>query len=500
MGNRDTAIRARAFATAALLTLGGAFARAEFLAVYGGPTYDAPTGSGFTEPWVPRQQQGVNDLGTSVLHATKYSGNTHLGRRALRWDASGAPAVELGHLGTSAAGVTHVEAAAVSAGGTVVGFANKFAGTNFLGPRAARWEPGVTSATELGHLGTDIVGFTSAGAFAVNAGGTAVGYASVHTTDGGLGTRAVRWVAGATAATELGHIGTASNGFTSASALAVNDAGTAVGEASKYSGSTFLGKRAVRWGADGVSATELDHLGINPAGTNASALAVNRSGTTVGYAQKYHGATWLGERAVRWDASGTAATELGHLGPNTSGFALARALAVAPDGTAVGYAHKYNGFNDLRMRAVRWNANETVATELPHFGTTAAGLTEGGAFAINASGIAVGFANRYTAGGTFIGIRAMLWRADGTAVDLNDFIDPLGGWELTRADSISDTNFVAGVGYFDPDGAGPAAGYSRSYLLDATAAIPEPAPLALTPIACLSLFLSRMRPRWRGRR
>jgi hypothetical protein len=69
---------------------------------------------------------------------------------------------------------------------------------------------------------------------------------------------------------------------------------------------------------------------------------------------------------------------------------------------------------------------------------------------------------------------AVLWKSDGVAIDLNTLIDPGSGWILNFAYGISDTNWVSGVGLFDPDGAGPLGAYDRAFLLDVSSAVPEP--------------------------
>ena len=95
----------------------------------------------------------------------------------------------------------------------------------------------------------------------------------------------------------------------------MNAAGTAVGYAEKYVGGIDKGDRAVRWDASGTVATELGNLGTDSSGyTNVYACAVNASGTAVGNANKYVSGDYMGQRPVRWDASGTAATELGQPG------------------------------------------------------------------------------------------------------------------------------------------------------------------------------------------
>jgi hypothetical protein len=88
----------------------------------------------------------------------------------------------------------------------------------------------------------------------------------------------------------------------------------------------------------------------------------------------------------------------------------------------------------------------------------------------------------------------VLWGADGKAINLNTLIDPAGGWTLSEARTISDTNFVAGVGLFDPDGGGPVTAYHRFFVLDASAAIPEPTSLALLVVSGLTLVRRRPLP------
>jgi hypothetical protein len=87
----------------------------------------------------------------------------------------------------------------VNANDTVVGFVTKYSssGTN-LGHRAVRWDAGETAATELGNLGTDSNGITTGDAFAINASGIIVGHALANT-GGGKRPHAVAWDADAVA-------------------------------------------------------------------------------------------------------------------------------------------------------------------------------------------------------------------------------------------------------------------------------------------------------------
>jgi len=299
----------------------------------------------------------------------------------------------------------------------------------------------------------------------------------------------VRWDASGTAATELGDLGTDGAGQTWALAFGINDAGTAVGYARKYVDGAYMGSRAVRWDASGTAATELGNLGTDASGAAfAEALHINPAGTAVGRAYKYVDGTFMGDVAVRWEAAGTAATELGNLGTDASGQAYAYPEAMNDAGTVVGGSGKYVGAADMGIRAVRWDASGTAATELGNLGTDASGYAEGWALAINNAGAAVGFAGLYV-GGTYIGQRAVYWGLDGAAVDLSDLIDPSGGWTLWSATDISDTDWITGWGSFDPDGPGGLDAYPRAFLLQ----IPEPCTLGLLSAAALAAMLSRRR-------
>jgi len=474
---------------AAVLAIAPA-AQAGYIEVYGSPTYDPDTARGFyTSVMSAAPGSCVNNTGTAVGYSWKWANHYPLGHRGVRWYGDGTTATALGDLGTDGIGATYITAVAVNDANTAVGYAAKYVDGGKRGYRAVRWDSGGTAATELGHLGTDPAGHTNASATAVNDANTAVGYARryVEGSYGGLGTRAVRWDGGGTAATELGHLGT-DNGETYARANAVNNANTAVGYAHIYGDGNYLGRRAVRWGGGGTAATELDHLGTKANGeTYARAVAVNDVNTAVGSAEKFVDGVYLGPRAVRWESGGTAATELDHLGTYPSGDTYARALAVNDANTAVGYAYKNVDGIHLGHRAVRWDGGGTAATELGHLGTDAAGHTKAHAYAVSDANTAVGYAWTFV-DGSYAGDHAVMWGPDGGAVDLNTLIDPDVEWTLTQAKAISENGlWIAGVGMFDPDGAGPWVPYERLWVMQ----IPEPGAVTLLALGALALIRRR---------
>jgi hypothetical protein len=447
---------------AALVLAGPSLASAQYLNIYGSPTYDQTTQTGYQTN--SNLYPAISGVGVAVSTQYKSIGGTDAGPRAVYWDASGF-ATELGTLGTDGSGHTYVGVGAVNTAGVIVGSAHKYSGGADLGTRAVRWDAS-GSAMELGNLGTNSSGVTYGGANAVNITGVAAGYAEKFSGDADFGSRAVRWDASGTIATELGGINADAFPY-SAVALAINNAGTAVGYSDEHDGSgNHIGSRAVRWDASGTAATELGNLGSDGfTSTHSEASAINSAGTAIGFAVKISGGALFGVRAVRWDASSTAATELGNLG-TYNGFTATKVYAINDAGTAVGYSRKYDNFgNYLGLRPVRWNASGTAATELGNLGTDTSGSTISVAEAINAAGTTVGRAEKWN-GDTDLGSRAVLWQSNGTAIDLNTLINPASGWTLYDAQSISDTNWVAGWGAFDPDGAGPLASYGRMFLLD----------------------------------
>ncbi len=260
----------------------------------------------------------------------------------------GGPTFSPGPGGTAVSGS---DVTGVNNSGTVVGSAYRYDGSGApLGFRAVRWDGSGAPALELGNLGTDTGGFAQIHPAAINNAGAVVGSAPLYlTTSFNNGDRAVRWDSSDTGATLLGQLGPPTNIRFYSDAFAINDAGTAVGTAYKVLGqggsfSDYKGARAVRWNASGTAVTELGHLGTDSSGlTYATAYAINSAGVAVGNANKYTGSgAQLGYRAVRWNPGGTAATELGHLGTDLSGITYSSADAVNDAGIAVGAANKYD--------------------------------------------------------------------------------------------------------------------------------------------------------------
>jgi hypothetical protein len=460
---------------------------AAFVQVYGGPEYTSSTGTGYYSPHIVLGLPTfVNNSGVAAANTDKYISGAFVASVVARWDDSGASVLD----SVSSANFAN----AINNSGTVVGYAYKFDSGNSLGPRAVRWDGSGTSATELEHLGTSGTGYTESYAIDVNDGDSAVGFADKYISGTYYGERAVRWDSLGTSAIELGHLGTNSLGFTQAGASAVNSSNTIVGVANKYDSGTFVGQRAVRWDSSGTIATELGNLGTSISGyTQTYVLGINESGTAVGFSDKYDSGTLRYFRAVRWDGSATNATELGNLGTDDFGNSDSRAIALNDSGTAVGFAQTFDAGIHVSFHAVRWDGSGTTAEKLGKPRIDGFEYTDTFASDINNNNIAVGIA-------TTLGTdyredqRAVLWGINGHGIDLNRLIDPLSGWTLYEAHDISDTGWIGGLGAFDPDGPGGEEAYYRVYVMH----IPEPSSMLLLGLGGTTLLRLHRRGGKRG--
>jgi uncharacterized membrane protein len=432
-------------------------ASAAYITVHGGPSYTSPA-SAFAV---------VNDAGTAAATVSENNGpapgtNFLFPSRAFRWNASGAPPVELGNLGTYV-GSYSTRARAINNAGIIVGSASNTAG---VPDRPVRWDPSGTAATALQGIddnGTEPNFLLPGAAMAINDAGTAVGYTEHwaatynYTHD-----HAARWGPSGTAVTALGHPGNADLLYTTATAI--NNSGTIIG---------FGEGGGHRWDPSG---TQIQSL-------NGTPEAINDAGTVVGATYYY--------RAARWDAASATPTELDSLASGS----YARAWDINNAGTAVGTATSTSTGD--KLRAVRWDAGGVAVTELGTLSTLAYSYYV--AAHVNDAGAIVGTASddfffQYPQYPTTSTGRAIFWGLDGAAVDLNTLIDPQSGWTLTAAQGLSNTGWVVGTGTFDPDGPGGQAASDRMFLMQLPAAVPEPGALALLGLAIPAL-LRRCRPR-----
>jgi hypothetical protein len=451
-----------------------------FLPIYGAPT-TLPSGSAFHAEDISHTiVHWVNDTGTAVGYGARLnSDSTIADYRSTRWDATGSVNLELGANVPPFQGRISIFVQAMNNHGTAVGTVEELSPTwNNMGMRAIRWDTSGVP-TELGNLGVDIRGSSFFEANAINDVGVAVGHAATLDSSGMYfeGYHAVRWNALETTATDLGDLGDDSARAGSSIAYDINHAGTIVGYAGRFDAAgNSLGERPVRWDPGATSPTELPNSGHSPSGmAGGLASAINAAGTIVGYTAKFDAAgNNFGTRAARWDA-GRTLTELATLSTDATGKADVQAIAINDAGTVVGFGSNYAGGGYMAMR---WDSSG-AATNL---GTARDAFVRD----INNPGASVGT----------LGARAVLWpAATSTPVYLDTLVSPTSGWRLVEAESISDNGWIVGMGFYDPDGAGPEAAFAREFMIQVPAAAPEPQTHVLVLVTIAALAGTRCRRR-----
>lgn len=408
--------------------------------------------------------------------------------------------------GWTPAGFASSSAIAVNSSGLIVGSSELYTadGTRNLGGRAVYYDAGSSVAHQLTLPSsgfTDASGYGISSASAVSSTGVIVGFASQFNGDASLGNRAVRWDSKTGTGQVLDKLpGYSEWGDNNSSAVAVNAAGTAVGSGNSFSNNgQLLGFSAIRWEANTTQATALGHLGISTEGTySSSAAAINNAGTTVGQSSKYGSdGSYQGDRAVRWAANSTAAVELGSLSTNSEGQSFSAALAINNAGTTIGVAQQFGVDGaDLGNRAVRWSAGSTEATELQLLSVGPDGVSFSYAFSINAAGYIAGMANvTGTNSNSFYAgdVHAVIWAPDGEAIDLNTLLPADSEWMLQSAYSISDSGWVTGLALYQPAGESSDYAYARLFSMQLSLPVPEPTTYALFALGLASLAVLRRR-------
>lgn len=368
----------------------------------------------------------------------------------------------------------------VNNSGRSVGSADRFLSSNNRPAWGVSWSPAGLPDTVFDPFSNFSTQRSSA--LGINDAGVVVGAAQASTGSGSGSLVAARWLPGSSTPIALPTPGNQVSGFVSSLALGVNSGGAIVGWSNRYDDQgNYQGQFAVRWDADTYEMTPLDFIGANSTGiSSATAYAINDSGIAVGSATAYVAGIARGDRAVRWEADSTAATQLGVLNTNSAGASRSGAYALNNAGTIVGYSNFYNGNTFRGMRAVLWPAGSTVPVELAHRGLASNGSTEGLAAAINNHGQIVGTSLGYDSAGNVIPDGgAAYWDADGSVYGLASLVVNLDGWLLFEGRDISDSGYITGYGR-------DAAGNNSAFLL---IPIPEPPSLLLLAIGGLSLAL-----------
>jgi hypothetical protein len=446
-----------------------------FLTVHAGPSFDGTNGfvnPSFRQADSASRPQAswalLNNAGTAAW-ATDFVPLT-VNSFAFRFNPATGPPVRLSELAGPPITPTSVPLA-INAFGAVVGQSRDANGRG----RPVRWNAGSSTMALLSPLEHNVFLRPPEGqANDINDNQLAVGWSGKSHPEllNDVGNRAVRWDSSGSVF-ELENIssytvGSGAESYTvsTSEAYSINNVGMAVGYGTSYDAAGMShGNRAVRWDAAGV-ATELGHLGTGVSSfTNSAAWAINEAGVAVGFATKFD-ATGLndGQRALRWNAGSTMPIELQVLGTDPNGSTFSKAYTLNETGTAVGWLTKYDGQGvNQGDRAVTWNPSGQV-TELALLPSA----TSSKAFDISNSGVSVGSIV------TPSSAAAVYWTNAGSAVDLNALTAPTSGWRLEQALAVSDTGWITGIGKFDDGPGGAPEPYDRVFMLQVPIAVDLP--------------------------
>lgn len=287
------------------------------------------------------------------------------------------------------------------------------------------------TAVNVGNLGTNSSGQVYSVADVINNAGQVAGQSKTFDNGQDNGNRAFLWSNGVI--TNLGALGTATNGNGYSSASALNEAGQVAGGADLYVNGIYKGARAVLW--SNGSTIDLGSLGTAGGYGFSYAQHINEVGQVAGVSTLYGNDVDKGQRAALW-SNGSIINLTGNLGTRADGVGTSWVSALNDAGQVAGTSYLYGQTWPEQERAFIWQ-NGTVTT-LGSFGTTSNGMGYSSASDINDAGQVVGLYSLFE-NGQEVGNRAFVW-ADGTMQDLNDLVDvsSLAGFTLVEALDIND--------------------------------------------------------------
>jgi uncharacterized membrane protein len=281
--------------------------------------------------------------------------------------------------------------------------------------RAFRWDGSGAAVSVLDPLPSGGSSSAYANVLAINDNGVAVGVIAKLDSQGvNLGWRPAYWSASSNSPFELATLGQSAAGMGGATPAAINSAGTIVGGAEKYDESgTYLGTRAVKWDASGnVLELTTESLGSFD---NAGAVAINDAGKIAG---SYAHDTPYNAFAAVWSSSGESVTSLGRAGSASLGYGYALSRAINQSGTVAGVSTKFDELKNYGNVAMRWDAANPDGVELDGLGPHASGETDSTVYDINDAGTIVGWSVEFDDDefGSFLRSAPVRWGGSGTAI------------------------------------------------------------------------------------
>ncbi len=314
--------------------------------------------------WEYSDAAALNAVGQAIGISERFNSfNNNAGQAAWIADANGTRRIGLTGPGYHRTGTTDEEysdAGFLNDAGHSAGFSKRYDANAWRG--YAAWLDDGTTTHQLGFTGTGYQktnGYEESKSQGINAAGQVIGYSERY--DGSTHIGDAAWIADINTTRRLGFTGTgfnrASDGKEDSTALALNDTGDVIGHSNRYNGSTSAGQAA--WLDDGTTLHELGFTTAdyqrNDGYTYSKAIALNDAGQAIGYSKRYAGSSSRGQAGWFFDPANNTSTEL-IFSTRDDGYAFTDPRILTDDGTLWGLYRKYSGSTDLGRFPFAWNA------------------------------------------------------------------------------------------------------------------------------------------------
>jgi len=381
--------------------------------------------------------------------------------------------------------------------GQVVGYSDRFTGSNSIGRNAWSYKNGTTSTIGLtGATYTRDDGYQYSLISRLNQKGTAVGSSWRYSGSNSLGYSA--WYYNGSSTTEIGLTGapyTNTAGGKNNSVNLLNEVGQAAGMSNRFDG-TLVGQSAWYFGGKGGAI----EIGLyNPEHTSQEGkkwnvpYKINETGQVLGYANRYYGTSGSADQTLGrsvWLYGANTTTKIGLTGATytrNDGYTYNFSDTLNDAGQVAGYAERYAGANS--------NLGQTVwfydaATGMTYFNDFSARSSDGYAFStaeyLGEDGLMLGYYELFDSGSSLLGNRAFAFTIEDGFFDL--------GQQVTG--DLTSFNWESLAQTFSADlsgnifGTGKLVGMNGQavYLASPTSAVPVPAAVWLFGSGLLGLL------------
>jgi len=419
--------------------------------------------------------QKLTDSGQVGGYSNRYSAAAGtLGRTA--WVYSGSSTVNIGLTDTlhtrDTDGYRFSTLQFMNQAGNVAGYSKSYKpGGDLLGRTA--WLYNGTATVNIGLIDAEHTGAANerySSAQAMNSPGRVLGYSTRYDAAGADLGRTAWLYNGSTTAnigmTDVEHTRSTDN-YRYSSGQFLNDAGQAVGFASRYdAGGSHIGNSA--WFYDGsttanISLSDAEHTRSSDNYRFSSATFLNQSGDVAGYAERYDVSGSNTGRSV-WLYNGGSTVRVGLIDAehtrSTDGYRYADVQQLNSAGDTIGYATRYGSGGGTVGRSA-WLYSGTSTTRLGLISAEHTRSTDGykysNAQSLGESGNVIGYSERYAAAGGSLGRSA--WFFDGIAsadISLTDVghTRSADGYRFSYAQFMNGADQAAGYAYrYDAGGA-----------------------------------------------